>query len=611
MGAWMLLILLKRLFQNLLFMTILCYCFTSAYAGDKPWLMLKASRFGIVSQLNEKETRLWAEEFDKYVSALHLLYSADDNNLSPLTILLFKDKKQFSPYIFSTESGQVKKVIGVFANFDDWSTIGLPGLKAYQQTRTTIFHEAVHWYLKSQNLNAPLWLEEGIAEVFSTFEIRNGKGRWGLPIQAHVDFLNYKGLQPTKDFLFATQDEALHKLDTYYPQAWAMVHYYLFGNSSKNRVKFNLFMSELGKKTTKEAFESAFEMTYEEFDRELQRYIHSGKYNIGEMDLSNTDTEMKIGPASNAAVQFALGRLAVAGGNYDLGIQHAEAVISNAPSRPEGYDLLAMALKNSENKTRLAEVLEKAISLNSSDSQIYFMKASMLMEEKWRTGFVMGGPLESDVAKQIADLFKKSILLRPNKKYAFEGYAMALLNMDTYEVEDKKILELGKQLYPLDGAILVGFAALARMDGDIVSFNQKIEESCNSSMQMSQNTKTILRGLQQYSYQQWLFDKVDPLMKEGKFEEAEALLAQHNSLPFISTEMRKVLKEMDAVLYSSKKLYNAELAMKAGRIDEASVILEDIEKDEKIPRQGKSAARRMMSYIEKTKKYLEEKKGMR
>jgi hypothetical protein len=38
----------------------------------------------------------------------------------------------------------------------------------------------------------------------------------------------------------------------------------------------------------------------------------------------------------------------------------------------------------------------------------------------------MGGPLDRDVAKQIADMFKKSILIRPNKKIRFEGFTFAL-----------------------------------------------------------------------------------------------------------------------------------------------------------------------------------------
>jgi tetratricopeptide (TPR) repeat protein len=605
----MLLILVRRPSLNLLFLTVILSCTASAFAGDDSWLTLKTSRFDIVSELNEKRTRLWAEEFDKYVTALHLLYKTEDKNLLPLTIVLFKNKKQFSPYIIHTESGQAENVVGVFANFDDWGIIGLPGSKDYDETRNNIFHEAMHWYLKSQNFNAPLWLEEGIAEVFSTFKTRNGKGRWGLPIKAHVDYLNYNDLQPTRDFLFVTQDEALHKLDTYYPQAWAMVHYFMFGNGRKNREKFVLFLTALNKKSTKDAFESVFGMTYEEFDTELQTYVHSGKYKIDEMDLTNINTEMKIGPASDDVVKFALGRLAIAGGIPDLGIKHAEAVISSAPSRPEGYELLSMALRDSENQTRLAEALEKAISLNSTDSQIYYMRASMLMEEKWRTGYVMGSPLEEDVAKEIAVLFKKSISFRPNKKDAFEGYVMALMNMDTYKEEDIKILELGKRLYPQEGFVPAGFAALARMDGDINSFNQKIEESCGNSMQMSPNMKMNLRSMQQYTYHEWLFDKIMPLIQENKFGEAELLLTQQNSLSFISTDMHSVLKEIDAILSSSKILYNAELAMRDGRIDEALAILNDIEKDDKIPKQAKAAARRMVSAIENRKKYIDEKAG--
>jgi hypothetical protein len=269
----MFLILVRRLFQNLLFLTAVLSYSASAFAGDDSWLMLKTSRFGVVSQLNEKETRLWAEEFDKYVTALHLLHNTEDKNLLPLTIVIFKNKKQFSPYRLYTESGQAENLAGVFVYLDDWGVIGLPGLKDIKETRNIFFHEAMHWYLRSQNLNPPLWLEEGIAEVFSTFIIRNDKGRWGLPIQAHVDYLNYKGLQPTRDFLFATQDEALHKLDTFYPQAWAMVHYFMFGNGGKNREKFILFLSELYKNSTKNAFESAFGMTYEEFDNEAQHCL--------------------------------------------------------------------------------------------------------------------------------------------------------------------------------------------------------------------------------------------------------------------------------------------------------------------------------------------------
>ena len=125
-----------------------------------------------------------------------------------------------------------------------------------------------------------------------------------------------------------------------------------------------LFLSDLGTKGTEGAFESAFGMNYEEYDRHLRLYVRHGRYGIGEIELKDRHTEMEVAPASDVAVEFALGRLAVGVGSYGKGMQHAEAVIASVPSRPEGYELLAMASRSPALKTRQVEALEKAISLD-------------------------------------------------------------------------------------------------------------------------------------------------------------------------------------------------------------------------------------------------------
>ena len=587
---------------SILILSIALYYAVSADAKNENWLRLQTPRFGIISQLNEKETKTWAEEFDKFVTALHQLYNVDDSNLIPLTIVIFKSRKQFTPYCNSSDSRQAKKIAGLFANRDDWSIIGLPGLRDYKKTRRTILHEAVHWYTHSRNFNSPLWLEEGIAEVFSTFEIKNDKGRWGLLIQSHVDYLNYKRLQPTREFLLASQDEALNELDTYYSQAWAMVHYFMFGNGGKNREKFSAFLSDLRKKSTERSFESTFGISYEEFDRDLERYIRGGKYSVGEIELNDNNTVMEVGPASDAMVQFALGRLAVGTGNYDKGVQHAEAVISNAPSRPEGYELLAMASKDPAYKTKKSEALEKAIRFNSSDSQIYLMQAAILQEENWKKNSILNKALDKNVARQIADIYKKSISIRPENKTAFEGFALALFNLDTYEVEDRQVLELGRRLFPQEGTIPAGFAALAMMDGDIDSFNQSLEASYRDPMHLSIDLKMSLRGMQQATYYEWFMETLGPLMQKGDFETAEALFEEQKALSYESKDLQKILDDIDIVLYSAKRLYSAEVAMRSRQFNEAEAILEDIKNDEKIPRLGKNAARIMLSQIEKYRK---------
>jgi hypothetical protein len=135
------------------------------------------------------------------------------------------------------------------------------------------------------------------------------------------------------------------------------------------------------------------------------------------------------------------------------------------------------------------------------------------------------------------------------------------------------------------------------MDGDLDSFNRNLEVSYGNSMGLSVGQKSGLRTMQQTAYHEWLFEQMQPLMENGKFEEAKSVLEQQKSLPYISKGLNKVLDNIDDIVYSSKRLYEAELAIRDFRLDEAITILDDIVGDEKMPLAGKSTARRMLSSI--------------
>src|SRR5262245_53940460 len=141
-------------------------------AAEPKWLRLQSPSFGVISQLDEKETLAWAVEFEQFIGALHGLYGAKEVALPPLTIVLFRSPRDFAPYRLRTESGQAR-VAAFFGNTGDWSIIGMPGNGRDTETRQTIYHEAVHWFATASDTPQPLWFAEGLAEVLSTFEIRS------------------------------------------------------------------------------------------------------------------------------------------------------------------------------------------------------------------------------------------------------------------------------------------------------------------------------------------------------------------------------------------------------------------------------------------------------
>jgi hypothetical protein len=190
-----------------------------------------------------------------------------------------------------------------------------------------------------------LWFAEGLAEVFSTFEVVDGKGRWGQAIEDNVAYLADAGLMPMEELLRSSQDAALHGADRdkYYPQAWAFVHSMMFGNGGADAPKLTSLLKELERTNVDSAVETAFAKSYDDLTNDLRRYLARGRYGYAEVALRDRSGEMTVEPASEANVAFALGRLATVGGNLDIARAHADEVIALAPESAAGYELKAYA----------------------------------------------------------------------------------------------------------------------------------------------------------------------------------------------------------------------------------------------------------------------------
>src|SRR5690606_5598922 len=231
-------------------------------------------------------------------------------------------------------------IVGFFANHGTWSVIGIPA-KGKEEMRSTVYHEAVHWFLSADPTERPVWFEEGLAETFSTFEIKGKKGRLGLPAQENVDYLQYVGVRPLEEVIAATRDEA-HTRVGYYPQAWAFVHYLLFGSNGELRSKLTEFLRLQRGTDVDTAFTTAFGVPYRGLTNDLRAYVERGRYFVAEVEVPDRGAEMSVSAAPAASVEFALARLAAVGNNDELARRHLDAVVARAPNAAPVYELKAM-----------------------------------------------------------------------------------------------------------------------------------------------------------------------------------------------------------------------------------------------------------------------------
>jgi hypothetical protein len=585
----------RRFGATLFFASLACALAARLSAAEPEWLKLQAPSFGVVSQLDEKETRAWAVEFEQFIGALHALYSVDQVDLPPLTIVLFKHPRDFAPYRLRTESGQAR-VAGFFGNTGDWSVIGMPGGGRDDATRQTIYHEAVHWFATASDAPQPLWFAEGLAEVLSTFEVVDGKGRWGQAIADNVAYLSQAGLLPMQDLLRASQDDALHggEREKYYPQAWAFVHFLMFGNGGIDSPKLSQFLTALQQTNVDSAVETAFGKSYDDLTDDLRRYLERGRYGYAEVALRDRSADMTVGPASAASVAFALGRLATVGGNLDIARAHADEVVALAPSSPAGYELRAYAAHEAGDLESLAPALDDAIERGSREAWVYATKADRLLIESQNDSGRLDDLLPADTARAAANLSERALGLRPRNTDAFAGLVTALLNVDAPTDADAVTLSTVRMLFPTDGLLLVGQAAAAKSRGDTAAALQLLGQAAHEPFTLPRRYRTPVSALRANWFGEWFVTELSTLTQQGDFARSRAMVARHLADETIKGPLRTMLEAVQADLPGLERLHAATEAGRAGKDEEAAAILTQLVNDPGIGERARREAERLL-----------------
>jgi tetratricopeptide (TPR) repeat protein len=521
-------------------------------AAEPGWLKLQAPQFGVLSQLDEAATRKWAVEFDQFIAALQTLYKVPDASLPPLTIVLFRSQRAFDPYRRHIGTGGAV-VDGFFANRGTWSVIGLAGRRSRDETRRIVQHEAVHWFLSGADVELPPWFHEGLAEVYSTFEVRDDKGRFGAPIALSRDFLDYAGVQPIEDFLRTPQAAVLHgSNERYYPQAWAFVHYLVFGNGGANRPRLATLLRGLQDTDLDSAFTAAFGRSYDDVTRDLRGYLTGGRFSMLELELPQRGDVMQVSVASPGNVEVSLARLALGGGSDDLARQHTGRVVEIAPGSPAGHELLALLALQAGDEAAAIPHLDRAIELGSVDADVYAMRGRALLPAA--TDVAIDDIASPAVARRAADLFVRAIALRPTTREAHENFVVALANVDTIHERDAAVLAIGRRVLPANGFMLVGEAIVARHRDDLPEALRLLRSAQAQPFEL----RRLHRAVAGYLHDKWLYDsvrtQVNALLPERRFAEALALLDTQLADTAVAGRLRNSLESARADVDALQRL---------------------------------------------------------
>ena len=193
------------------------------------WVRGRSAHFLTISAASERRTRDVVESLEMVAAALKQLdpHLAAEGDLTRL--VLFARSRDGVPY-FDLLVGRPGTPGAFVSNSEGVGTMLVDGSRS--DADRTVFHELVHNLLSKSGTKLPMWLEEGMADYFSTAVVMKDAVRIGSRISDHTMLLNSRPLMALND-LFAVQPGAeIGATGYFYAESWAVVDWMMRTSSA-------------------------------------------------------------------------------------------------------------------------------------------------------------------------------------------------------------------------------------------------------------------------------------------------------------------------------------------------------------------------------------------
>jgi tetratricopeptide (TPR) repeat protein len=470
------------------------------------WVSLRSKNFFLIGNASEKEIRQVALRLEQFREVLtHVLPNVRFNTPVPTTVVVFKSHSSYAPFKPHANTAGYFQA-GLDVNYITLTTESsnpyLPRPEDADEAYKVIFHEYTHLLVNNTFDNAPLWFNEGLAEYYSTFSIKEDqKVILGHNIGHHVYLLRDSKMLPLKT-LFEVDHKSPHyneskKQGIFYAQSWALTHYLLIGKEGR-REQLGKFLTLLDNRIALEdAFQQAFGMPFEAMEKELKSYVKQDKYNELSGHLENKvvlETNIPSAPLTEAEVQAYLGDLMLHSNRKDA-YTYLQKALKLDPNLGMAHASLGMTYFREGKVDEARASLERAVQLNSQNYLAHYYYAFTLSRQSPDGSAV--GAYTPENAKKIREHLQKAIALRPDYPESYNLLAFVSLvsgdNMPEAIASLKEVLKASPGRQDLSFTLAQLYARL----GEYKDARQLLEQltKSNAEEELRQHSAMLLKQL--------------------------------------------------------------------------------------------------------------------
>lgn len=222
--------------------------------GGNPWYQAVTAHFVVTTDLEEQKVRPAVSELERgYAELSAAAFPKGAGNADRLAIVIVRDDLEMAQHFPSYGGFSTERLYGTL-EYEPTLVFPGPRYSAYESyVRSTFLHELTHRFIAYNYGAVPMWVNEGLAEYYSSLRIDGDKlvlrGGVGVSVGSAVSPSIAELLDSNRETFYAEKQKVeLLRDDSrrrYYAGAWALVHFLLNGEDAR-RKRFSHFVTELG-----------------------------------------------------------------------------------------------------------------------------------------------------------------------------------------------------------------------------------------------------------------------------------------------------------------------------------------------------------------------------
>lgn len=378
--------------QRLFLASVLAITAGAAVAAPN-WVRMESPHFELFTNAGERSGRRTILFFEQVRDFFLKTGNVGEVPSVPVRIIRFRSPKEFEPY----RPFKAAAAFYMSSPKRDLIVMGTPG----RQTKNAAVHEYVHLLVKHSGAKLPVWLNEGLAELYSTLEPQGKQVAFGKAARVLED----RQWLPIRELISVDYDSPhfneRDRTKVFYAQSWALTHMLCLSNPYRER--FSDFLKGVDGDTGEEAFRWVYGRTLDQVESDFKRYVVQRRLpaTVYEVRLNKSVEKPTVQPATATEVSLVKAGLLVGLDRREQALEIYRDLARQDPGDwriPEALGYLASYSGDEESARRH---FSRAAELEAANPRLYYDFALLLQE----------ADAEPEVIKPV---LRKAIALKPD-----------------------------------------------------------------------------------------------------------------------------------------------------------------------------------------------------